>query len=261
MKLAVTGKGGVGKTTFAALLSSALARQGVDVFALDADPNATLLGCMGHPAPETVAPLIKLVDLIEERTGARPGTSGGMFRMNPFVADIPAAYAQTVNGVRVLVAGAVKTGGAGCYCPENAMVRALVSHLLLEEGVALVVDMEAGIEHLSRGTVDSVDQLVIVSEPSRASVETVRRIRRLAADIRLHRVVGVGNRIRTPADETFLRQALPDLEFAGFIPYDERIGEAERAGRCPAGVSPDVDTVVAQIVRALACRRDATPSH
>jgi CO dehydrogenase maturation factor len=259
VKLAVTGKGGVGKTTLAALLCTALARDGYEVFAIDADPNATLLGCLGHPAPETVEPLVKLADLIEERTGARPGSSGGMFRMNPFVADIPATYAQTVSGVRVLVAGAVKTGGSGCYCPENAMVRALISHLLLDENVALVVDMEAGIEHLSRGTVDSVDQLVIVTEPSRASVETVRRIRRLAADIRLQRVVGLGNRLRSAADESFLRAALPDLEFAGFIPYDERIGEAERSGRSPAGASPAVDEAVGHVVRVLADRRNATP--
>jgi CO dehydrogenase maturation factor len=261
VKLAVTGKGGVGKTTFTALICTALAGAGYDVFAIDADPNATLLGCLGHPAPETVEPLVKLADLIEERTGARPGSSGGMFRMNPFVDDIPANYAQTVNGVRVLVAGAVKTGGSGCYCPENAMVRALVSHLLLEKNVALVVDMEAGIEHLSRGTIDSVDHLVIVTEPSRASVETVKRIRRLAADLRLPRVVGVGNRIRSAADEQFLRSALPDLEFAGFIPYDERLSEAERSGRSPAGASPAVDAAVERVVRLFAERCNTMPSQ
>jgi CO dehydrogenase maturation factor len=141
------------------------------------------------------------------------------------------------------------------------MVRALISHLLLEEHVALVVDMEAGIEHLSRGTVDSVDELVVVSEPSRASVETVKRIRRLAADIRLQRVVGVGNRIRSPADEEFLRAALPDLSFAGFIPFDERLCVAERTGRPPAGASPEVDEAVGRIVRALEERRHAMLSQ
>jgi CO dehydrogenase maturation factor len=141
------------------------------------------------------------------------------------------------------------------------MVRALVSHLLLEKNVALVVDMEAGIEHLSRGTIDSVDQLVIVTEPSRASVETVKRIRRLAADLRLPRVVGVGNRIRSAADEQFLRSALPDLEFAGFIPYDERLSEAERSGRSPAGASPAVDAAVERVVRLFAERCNTMPSQ
>jgi CO dehydrogenase maturation factor len=183
-----------------------------------------------------------------------------MFRMNPFVDDIPDRYAVDIGGVRVLVAGAVKTGGAGCYCPENAMVRALISHLLLEDDVALVVDMEAGIEHLSRGTVDSVDELVAVTEPSRAGVETVKRIRSLAADIRLHRMIGVGNRIRNPDDEAFLKSALPDLEFAGFIPYDDRIADAERAGRGPSGASPAVDEAVGRIVRVLENRRNSTPS-
>lgn len=259
MKLAVTGKGGVGKTTFTALICTELARRGYEVFAIDADPNATLLGCLGHPAPETVEPLVKLADLIEERTGARPGSGGGMFRMNPFVADIPGDYAREIGGVRVLVAGAVKTGGAGCYCPENAMVRALISHLLLEEEVALVVDMEAGIEHLSRGTVDSVDQLVAVTQPSRAGVATVERIKRLAADINLTRVTAVGNCIRNPGDEAFLRSALPEIEFAGFIPYDDRICEAERSGRAPSGVSPGVDEAVERVVSLLEDRRK-TPS-
>jgi len=260
VKLAVTGKGGVGKTTFSSLICMTLAQRGHDVFAIDADPNATLLGCMGHPAPETIEPLVKLADLIEERTGARPGNSGGMFRMNPFVDDIPGEYSQLVNGVRVLVAGAVKTGGAGCYCPENAMVRALISHLLLEENVALVVDMEAGIEHLSRGTVGSVDQLVIVSEPSRASTETAKRIVRLAGDIKLHRVTVVGNRIRKPDEEEFLRTSLPGLSFAGFIPYDEAICDAERSGRPAAGVSPAVDTAVGRIVSLLEAQRNPTSS-
>jgi len=261
VKLAITGKGGVGKTTFTALTCATLARQGYEVFAIDADPNATLLGCLGYPNPETVEPLVKLADLIEERTGARPGSGGGMFRMNPFVADIPAEYAREIDGVRVLVASAVKTGGAGCYCPENAMVRALISHLLLEADVALLVDLEAGIEHLGRGTVDSVDQLVIVTEPSRASVETVKRIQRLAADIRLHRVAAVGNRIRTAADREFLKSALPDIEFAGFIPYDDRICDAERAGRPPAGASPAVDEAVERTIRILEDKRNITPSH
>jgi CO dehydrogenase maturation factor len=174
-----------------------------------------------------------------------------MFRLNPFVADIPEVYAQSIAGVRVLVAGGVKKGGAGCYCPENSLVRALVSHLLLDEKVALVVDMEAGLEHLSRGTVDSVDRLLVVVEPSRSSVETTRRIQRMAGDIGLRRVLAVGSKVRGPEDEVFLREALGGLSFAGCVPYDARIGDAERAGRGPYGISSEVDAAVDGIVQQL----------
>ena len=129
MKLAVTGKGGVGKTTVAALLAYGLQKHGHEVIAIDADPDSNLLACLGYSEPETVCPLVELKSLIEERTGVKPGTTGGMFRLNPFVDDIPESYAVTVNGVKVLVAGAVKKGGSGCYCPENSLLRALVSHL------------------------------------------------------------------------------------------------------------------------------------
>ena len=150
MKLAVTGKGGVGKTTISALLAKALSDTGRKVIAIDADPNANLLACMGYREAEAVRPLVELNDLIEERTGAAPGTIGGMFKLNPRVDDIPDKCAVNIDGVKVLVAGAVKRGGSGCYCPENAFVRALVSHLLLDQDTALILDMEAGIEHLSR---------------------------------------------------------------------------------------------------------------
>ena len=150
MKLAVTGKGGVGKTTVSALIAHHLKASGLDVIAIDADPDANLAACLGYTGSKPIEPLVHLKELIEERTGVKPGTTGGMFRLNPFVEDIPEQYAVDVAGIRLLVAGAVKKGGSGCYCPENTMIRALVSHLLLERDDALVLDMEAGIEHLER---------------------------------------------------------------------------------------------------------------
>lgn len=257
MKLAVTGKGGVGKTTVSALLCAGMAAEDYQVFAIDADPNTTLLGCLGYPHPETVRPLVELSDLIEERTGAKPGTIGGMFRLNPFVDDIPANYAVDVNGVRVLVAGGFKTGGTGCYCPENAMVRALISHLLLDKESALVIDMEAGVEHLSRGTLASIDELLIVVEPSRASTDTAIRIRRMAGEIGLHRMQAVANKVRGDADEEFIRAALADLPVAGFVPFDPSVSEAERSGRPPADASPTVDAIIRDIVHNLQFQRQA----
>ena len=247
MKIAVTGKGGVGKTTVAALLACALRQHGRDVFAIDADPDANLAACLGYEHAQDIAPLVSLKDLIAERTGVEPGTTGGMFRLNPFVADIPKKYAVTVRGIQVLVAGAVKKGGAGCYCPENSMLRALVSHLLLEEDTALVLDMEAGVEHLGRGVVQAVDHLLIVVNPGQRSIETAFRIRDLAADIGLTRLGVVANRVRSPEDEAFIRKSLPDLPVLGVLPDDEAILAADRAGQAV----PDAGVGVQQAISAL----------
>ncbi|MBN1671828.1 MAG: AAA family ATPase [Kiritimatiellae bacterium] len=251
MKLAVTGKGGVGKTTVSALLAHALQTAGQQVIAIDADPDSNLAASLGYADPDGITPLIEIKDLIAERTGAKPGTTGGMFKVNPRVDDIPEKYAVEISGVKVLVAGGVKKGGSGCYCPENAFVRTLVTHLLLEQNTALIVDMEAGIEHLSRGTVGAVDALVIVLEPGRRSLETAHRIMRLAADLKLRRVVGVGNKIRSEADRDFLRRGMGDVPIAGFLPYEERIRDAELRGASVAGATAAVDEAVAGIVRTL----------
>jgi len=247
MKLAVTGKGGVGKTTVAALLACALRQQGREVFAIDADPDANLAACLGYEHADKIAPLVSLKKLIEERTGVKPDTTGGMFQLNPFVADIPEKYSVMVRGIHVLVAGAVKKGGAGCYCPENSMLRALVSHLLLDKNTALVLDMEAGVEHLGRGVVQAVDHLLVVVNPGQRSIETALRIRELAADIGLTRLAVVANRVRTPDDEAFIRAALPGLPVLGVLPDDEALLAADRAGRAV----PDDGAAVRPAILAL----------
>lgn len=183
--------------------------------------------------------------------GVAPGTTGGMFRLNPFVDDIPDRYAVDIAGIRVLVAGAVKKGGAGCYCPENAMIRALISHLLLDESKALVLDMEAGVEHLGRGTVRAVDGLVIVVEPGRRSVETARRVKQLAADIGIERISVVANKVRSDVDRACLVSLLPDMQFIGFLPYDERLVDAGLKGGSVFGASPQIEQGIREAVESL----------
>jgi CO dehydrogenase maturation factor len=258
MKLAVTGKGGVGKTTVSALLASSLRAGGRQVVAIDADPDSNLLACLGYPHPERVKPLVELKDLIEKRTGVKPGTVGGMFRMNPRVDDIPARYAVDLGGLKVLVAGAVKKGGAGCYCPENALVRALVAYLLLDDQTDLVLDMEAGVEHLGRGTAGAVDRLLVVVEPGKRSVETALRIEKMASDLKLERIGAVGNKIRSWKDKTLLKHSLPGIDFAGFVPYDEKLFKAELAGRSVYGASRAADKAAGEIVEILSRRREPT---
>ena len=226
MKIAVTGKGGVGKTMLASLLSTILSQFGCSVLAIDADPNATLASALGFPHPETIVPISEMGDLIEERTGARPGQAAPYFKLNPKVDDIPEKHWAEHDGIKLMVMGRLKKGGSGCYCPENALLEALVAHILLRRDEVVIIDMEAGIEHLGRATARAVDEMLIVVEPGKGSIETAYRIRELARDIGLKNVRVVANKIRSEQDRDFLVSAMSDFEFLGFIPYDQTIIEA-----------------------------------
>ncbi len=252
MKLAVTGKGGVGKTTTTALLAKRFAAARRPVLAVDADPNATLAACLGFPDPDGIAPLNEMDDLIEERTGVRPGTQGAFYKLNPRVDDIPERFAVSHEGIRLLRMGAVKQGGGGCYCPENAFLKSLVSHLVLSERDVLLMDMEAGVEHFGRATAASVDWLLIVVEASRQSVETARRIRVLAGDIGIEWIGLVGNKIRDEGEAGFIAEALSGVPVLGSIPYDEGLRLSEREGRPPEPGSSGVAEAVEEIVDKLA---------
>ena len=226
MKLAISGKGGVGKTMLVSLLSSVLARSGFSVLAIDADPNATLAIALGFPHPESITPISEMADLIEQRTGARPGQAASYFKLNPKVDDIPEKYWVEHNGIKLMVMGRLKKGGSGCYCPENALLEALVAHILLRRNEVVIIDMEAGVEHLGRATARAVDKMIIVVEPGKGSIETAYRIRELAKDIGLKNIAVVANKIRSEQDRDFLISAMPDFEFIGFIPYEQSIIEA-----------------------------------
>jgi len=227
MKIAISGKGGVGKTLLASLLSKIFSEAGYSVLAIDADPDANLAANLGFPSPEQITPISGLNELIEERTGAKPGQSAPFFKLNPRVDDIPDRYAVKHNGIRLMVMGRIKRGGTGCYCPEGALLQALLGHLLLQRDEIVIMDMEAGIEHLSRGTSKAVDKLIIVVEPGRRSIETARRILELAADLNIKNIAIVGNKIRTTGQKAFLLSSLPGTEFLGFIPYDEALVTAD----------------------------------
>ncbi len=253
MKLAVSGKGGVGKTTFSALLARGLSSMGYSVVAVDADPDSNLSSALGIPA-DLVArakPLTAMDDLIEERTGAKPGESGGFFKLNPHVADIPDRFGLKIENVKVLTLGRCKRGGTGCYCAENVMVRRLIDHLLLKEGEALVIDMEAGIEHLSRGTASSVGALISVVEPGMRSVETAQRVNELAKDLGISRHFVTANKVKGDEDRQFLISRLSDYEFLGFLPFDERLVDADREGRSPYMESPEIMAEMEGIIKKL----------
>lgn len=232
MKLAITGKGGVGKTTLTALLAQAYADQGRDVLAVDADPSPCLAGALGFPADlrSRLHPIAEMDELIEERTGAKPGTLGGYFTLNPRVDDIPERFSVLHRGVRLLEMGSVDTGGSGCICPESAMLKTLFTHLLFRKDDVLLLDMYAGVEHLGRATVDFVDAMLVVVEPTRRSLGTAAQIKKLANDIGLTRLYMIGNKVRNDAEEVFLKAETPDLPLLGCLPADLKVQEADRLG-------------------------------
>ncbi|MGQ9850488.1 MAG: ATP-binding protein [Aggregatilineaceae bacterium] len=232
MKLAISGKGGVGKTTLAALLAQVYADAGRQVFAVDADPAPCLAGALGFP-PELRAqlhPIAEMDELIEERTGAKPGTIGGFFTLNPRVDDLPERFSVTHRGVRLLEMGSVDLGGSGCICPESAMLKTLFTHLLFRQDDILILDMYAGVEHLGRGTVDFVDAMIIVVEPTRRSLSTAAQIKKLAHDIGLTRLWLVGNKVRDDDEAAFLAAESPGLPVLGVLPADLAVQEADRRG-------------------------------
>ena len=232
MKLAITGKGGVGKTTLTALLAQSYADAGRQVLAVDADPSPCLAGALGFP-PELRAqlhPIAEMDALIEERTGAKPGTVGGFFTLNPRVDDIPERFSVLHRGVRLLEMGSVDLGGSGCICPESAMLKTLFTHLLFRKDDVLLLDMYAGVEHLGRATVDFVDAMLVVVEPTRRSLGTAAQIKKLANDIGLQRLYLVGNKVRNDEETKFLEAETPGLPLLGYLPADLKVQEADRLG-------------------------------
>jgi CO dehydrogenase maturation factor len=224
MKLAITGKGGVGKTTLASLLARLYAAEGKSVIAIDANPDANL------EQARQITPIAEMKELIEERTGAKPGDVGLFFKLNPRVDDIPQRFSAKIDGIRLLVMGTVKTGGGGCMCPESALLRNLMNHLLLRESEVVIMDMDAGVEHLGRGTARAVDAFIIVVEPGRRSIQTAEAIRDLARDLGIEKRYVVGCKTTSDADRQFIIDSRPDLEVLGFINFSPKIIEADLKG-------------------------------
>jgi CO dehydrogenase maturation factor len=250
MKLAVSGKGGVGKTTFASLLIRTLSGLGKRVLAIDADPDANLAAGLGIKNSESIVPISEMKELVLERTGAQPGSIGGFFKLNPKVDDLPDALSVTFDNIKLMRLGGVKKGGAGCICPESTLLRALVMHIVLARDEVVVMDMEAGIEHLGRATAKAVDKLIVVVEPGRRSIDTAAHIRQLASEIGLNAIGVVGNKIRSDSDLEFLQKHLDDFEFIGFLPYDDTLIEADLNGISPFDVdSPSKASVRSMIAK------------
>ncbi|NIM93195.1 MAG: AAA family ATPase [Anaerolineales bacterium] len=253
MKIAVTGKGGVGKTTLTSLLAYTYVNQGYQVLAIDADPSPCLGAALGFPQEmlDELTPIAKMEELIYERTGAMPGTTGGYFKLNPRVDDLPDRFSATYRGIRLLELGAVEMGGAGCICPESAMLRSLVTHVLLRRDEVVLLDMYAGVEHLGRATSAAVDAMLVVVEPTLRSLGTAAQIKKLAQDLKVEHIFLVGCKVQNKEDEHFIKEHSPGLQVLGYIPDDPAVREADRQGIAAYDLSPKLVAVSGEIVQQL----------
>ena len=240
MKIAITGKGGVGKTTFTAILARLYADEGKHVLAVDADPDANLGLALGFSEDQLkdIVPISQLKKLIAERTGSSEENFGKFFKINPRVDDVPEKYAKEVNGVKLLTLGTVETGGSGCVCPEHVLLKRLVSHLVVHNKDVVIMDMEAGIEHLGRGTTGSVDRFIVVIEPGARSIQTYEKVKELALDLGIKKVSVVANKVRNKEDEDFIKDRIKD-DLLGFIHYNQEIIDADRQGQSPYDLSEE----------------------
>jgi CO dehydrogenase maturation factor len=235
VKIAVAGKGGVGKTFISSTLCRLLASDGYKVLAVDADPNFNLAYALGIPSEvaDGIVPLTENDALIREKTGVSSEVYAPVFNMTPTVNDIVDRFGVNApGGVKLLVMGTVRGGGTGCMCGANALLRVLVQHILIQRGEALVMDMVAGLEHLGRGTARRMDAMLVVVEPRMKSMDTMRRILRLAEEIEIREVLAVGNKVANDAERRFIMENMEAMEVpvVSIVPFDATVGEADMKG-------------------------------
>ncbi len=254
MKLAIVGKGGAGKTTLAASLARRLADQGRAVVAVDADPDGNLPAALGIPDDRIPQSIAEMRDLILERTEAKDEGAGLMFKLNPKVDDLPERFSVEAAGVKLLVLGTVELGGKGCMCPEGAVLKALLQHLLLRVEDDVILDMEAGLEHMGRASARGVDAMIAVVEPGMRSIRTANKIRRLAVDIGINRIFVAANRIRDQHELDAIHSALGGQTIIGTLPFSAELARADLEGR-----SVDVDD--REFIEAVDRIRDGVARH
>ena len=240
-KIAIGGKGGVGKTTVCAILAQLFAESGLDVLAIDADPNSNLTSAFGIPSEQSPEPLIKMKELIAERTGTSKDSVGAYFKLNPKVSDLPEKYWLKHNGLKLLVLGAITHGGAGCACPEGAFLKALLTYTILQRQELVIVDLAAGVEFLGRASVQSIDALVLVVEPGGRSIETANNMAKMAQELGIGSVAAIANKITNSSQTDLITSQLKHIALLGSISYSQSVQNSDM-NRSPVFIS-DQDIV------------------
>lgn len=230
MKIAVSGKGGVGKTTLVAAMAKLFADDKNKVIAIDADPDTNLASALGIRNADRITPLVEMKELIKERTGSTSDEYGKFFKMNPTVNDLPEKYSISNNGLKLMTLGTIKRGGSGCACPEGVMLKALLNHLILQRDEIVIIDMEAGIEHLGRASIKAVTALIVVVEPGKRSIHTAFQIKKLAGDLGIKTIYAVGNKVMNDTHKEFLKEELGDIPLLGLISYNNKLIESDLKG-------------------------------
>jgi CO dehydrogenase maturation factor len=240
VKIAIGGKGGVGKTTVSAVWAQLFAEGGFDVLAIDADPNTNLALAFGIPSQQSPEPLISMKELITERTGAGKEAVGAYFKLNPKVSDLPEKYWLEVGKLKLLVLGAITRAGAGCACPEGAFLKALLTHTILQRQEVVLVDLAAGVESMGRASVQGTDALVVVVEPGGRSIETANNVAKMARELGIKNVAAIANKITETAQTDVIKSQLKDVALLGSLRYNSAVQKADLENKAVFDTCPEL---------------------
>jgi len=227
LKIAIGGKGGVGKTTVCAIWAQLFVKSGFDVLAIDADPNITLASAFGIASEQCPEPLTSMKKLIAERTGTTKDAVGTYFKMNPKVSDLPEKYSLDINGLKLLILGAITQGGAGCACPEGAFLKALLTHSILQRQELVLVDLAAGVEFLGRASIQGIDAFISIVEPGGRSIETANNTNKMAKDLGIDCIGTIANKVTESAQVEMIKSQLIDTTLLGTLGYSRHLQEAD----------------------------------
>ncbi len=251
IKIAIGGKGGVGKTTVCAILAQLFAESGFDVLAIDADPDANLASALGVASEQSPEPLIHMKDLIAERTGTEKNALGMYFKLNPNVSDLPEKYWHEANGLKLLVLGAITQAGSGCACPEGVFLKALLRHTILQRQEMVLVDLAAGVEFMGRASVQGIDALILVVEPGGRSIETANNMAKMGRELGIECVAAIANKITETSQKDTIISQLQNVDLLGNLQYSRALQQAD-LGRAPVfGADAEITNELKQVKNQL----------